>query len=145
MRVLAGVAFGAHSPVTTLSPTLYLDVQLTAGAKWMLPMLAEEQAIYPVQGSVAVAGAALAPHTMAVMAECAELVATDGPVRFVVVGGQPLGHRFIWWNFVSSRKKRIEQAQVAWTYADVNAGMGQVPGESERIKRPVRGRVLSNI
>ena len=67
VRVLVGEAFGARSPVATLSPTLYLDVQLPAGSTWTLPMLAEQQAIYPVQGSVALAGAALAPHTMAVI------------------------------------------------------------------------------
>ena len=138
VRVLVGDAFGAHSPVATLSPTLYLDVQVPAGAKWTLPMLAEEQAIYPVQGGVTVAGVLLEPHTMAVVSEATELVATDGPARFAVVGGQPLGHRFIWWNFVSSRKERIEQAKVAWTDGDANAGMGQVPGETERIELPAR-------
>ncbi|OYT92056.1 MAG: hypothetical protein CFE43_10005 [Burkholderiales bacterium PBB3] len=138
VRVLVGAAFGAHSPVATLSPTLYLDVQLPAGARWTLPMLADEQAIYPVQGNVALAGAPLEPHTMVVVSEATELVATDGPARFAVVGGQPLGHRFIWWNFVSSSKERIEQAKVAWTYGDANAGMGQVPGETERIELLVR-------
>ena len=138
MRVLVGDAFGAHSPVATLSPTLYLDVQLPAGARWTLPMLAEEQAIYPVQGTLAVAGVQLEPHTMAVVSNATELVAADGPARFAVVGGKPLGRRFIWWNFVSSSKERIEQAKVAWTYGDANAGMGQVPGETERIELPAR-------
>ncbi len=138
VRVLVGEAFGARSPVATVSPTLYLDVQLPAGVTWTLPMLAEEQAIYPVQGRVTLAGAPLEPHTMAVVSDATELVAIDGPARFAVVGGQPLGHRFIWWNFVSSRKERIEQAKVAWTHGDANAGMGQVPGETERIELPVR-------
>ena len=138
VRVLVGEAFGGRSPVATLSPTLYLDVQLPAGTPWKLPMLAQEQAIYPVQGRVAVAGVPLEPHTMAVVSEASELVATDGPARFAVVGGQPLGHRFIWWNFVSSSKERIERAKVAWTVGDANAGMGQVPGETERIELPSR-------
>ena len=59
-------------------------------------MLADEQAIYPVQGNVAVAGVSFERHTMAVVLEATELLATDGPVRFAVVGGQPMGHRFIW-------------------------------------------------
>ena len=139
VRVLVGDAFGVRSPVATVSPTLYLDVQLPAGATWTLPILAEEQAIYPVQGSLSVAGAPLEPHTMAVVSAATELLATtDAPARFAVVGGQPLGHRFIWWNFVSSRKERIEQAKLAWRYGDANAGMGQVPGETERIELPVR-------
>jgi len=91
-------------------------------------MLAEEQAIYPVQGSLELAGAPLAQHTMAVVSEAMELVATDGPARFAVVGGQPLGHRFNWWNFVSSRKARIEQAKVAWTQCDASSGIGPSAG-----------------
>ena len=107
-RLSVGKAFGARSPVATLSPTLVLDVQLPAGAIWTLPMLANEQAIYPLQGNGAVAG------------------------------GQPVGHRFIWWNFVSNRKERIGQAKVAWTYSDANVGMGQVPGETEQIELRMR-------
>ena len=138
VRVLVGDAFGARSPVAAVSPTLYLDVQLLAARSWTLPMLAEEQAIYPVRGNVALDGAALVPHTMAVVSEATALMATDGPARFAVVGGQPLGHRLIWWNFVSSSKERIEQAKVAWAQGDTNAGMGQVPGETERIELPGR-------
>ena len=138
VHVLVGEAFGARSPVATLSPTLYLDVQLPAGATWTLPMLAQEQAIYPVQGHLAVAGTPLDPHTMAVVSGATELVATQGPARFAVVGGQPLGHRFIWWNFVSSSKERIDHAKEAWTHGDTSAGMGQVPGETERIALPLR-------
>ena len=138
VRVLVGDAFGARSPVASMSPTLYLDVQLPAGATWTLPMLADEQAIYPVQDNVTVDGALLEGHTMAVVSEATELAATDGPARFAVVGGQPLGHRFIWWNFVSSRKERIERAKVAWAQGDADAGMGQVPGETERIELPAR-------
>lgn len=138
VRVLVGEAFGARSPVATVSPTLYLDVQLPAGAQWTLPLLAEEQAIYPLQGQVTLDGTALEPHSMAVMSDAVTLKATEGPARFAVIGGQPLGHRWIWWNFVSSRKERIEEAKRAWAQGDVNAGMGQVPGENERIALPER-------
>lgn len=136
VRVLVGQALGAQSPVVTVSPTLYLDVQLPAGGQWTLPMLADEQAVYAVQGEVRVDAQALAPHTMAVLSDAAVLTAGASGARLVVIGGQPLGRRLIWWNFVSTSKARIEQAAQAWTAGDASVGMGQVPGETERIPLP---------
>ncbi len=136
VRVLVGEAFGACSPVATLSPTLMLDVQLPAGAQWSLPLLAQEQAVYALQGQLAVDGEALEPHTMAVQSDAVRLTTGAEPVRLVVIGGAPLGRRFIWWNFVASDKERINAAKQAWQVGDANAGMGQVPGETERIELP---------
>lgn len=136
VRVLVGDAFGAKSPVEPVSPTLYLDVRLPAGAQWTLPILAQEQAIYPVHGSVLLDDAPIEPHSMVVLTQAAVLRASDAPARFVVVGGEPLGRRFMWWNFVSTDKARIEQAKLAWALGDASAGMGQVPGETERIDLP---------
>ncbi len=138
VRVLVGEAFGVRSPVATLSPTLCLDVRLPATASWTLPLLADEQAIYVVDGSMAVDGETLAPNTMAVPLEAVQITAGQEGARFVVIGGQPLGRRFIWWNFVSSSKERIAEATAAWERMDASAGMGQVPGETERIPAPVR-------
>jgi redox-sensitive bicupin YhaK (pirin superfamily) len=104
-------------------------------------MLAEEQAVYGVQGDLQVDAEALAPYTMAVLAGAALLTAGPDGARFVVIGGQPLGRRFISWNFVSTSKERIEQAGRDWTAGDANAGMGQVPGETERIPLPERTRL----
>lgn len=138
VRVLVGQALGVESPVATLSPTLYLDVQLPAGGQWTLPLLAEELAVYVVQGNLQIDAQALAPHTMAVLAQATALTAGVDGARFVVIGGQPLGRRFIWWNFVSTSKERIEQAGQAWTDGNASLGMGQVPGETERIPLPLR-------
>jgi hypothetical protein len=140
VRVLVGKALGAQSPVATLSPTLYLDVQLLAGSSWTLPMLADEQAVYGVQGSLQIDAEALEPYTMAVLADAAVLTAGPEGARLVVIGGQPLGRRFIWWNFVSTSKERIEQAGRDWAAGDATNGMGQVPGETERIPLPERTR-----
>jgi redox-sensitive bicupin YhaK (pirin superfamily) len=138
VRVLVGQALGAQSPVATVSPTLYLDVLLPAGGQWALPMWAEEQAVYVVQGTVQLDGQPLAPHTMAVLSGTTVLTAGPDGARLVVIGGQPLGRRLIWWNFVSTSKARIEQAGQAWEAGDAGQGMGQVPGEAERIPLPVR-------
>lgn len=138
VRVLVGQALGAQSPVATLSPTLYLDVQLPAAGTWALPLLAEEQAAYVVQGEVQMDGQQLPPHTMAVLSATTVLTAGTQGARLVVVGGQPLGRRLMWWNFVSTRKERIDQAAQAWDAGDTTQGMGQVPGETERIPLPAR-------
>jgi len=138
VRVLVGQALGAQSPVATLSPTLYLDVQLPAAGTWALPLLAEEQAVYVVQGEVQIDGQPLPPHTMAVLSATTVLTAGTQGARLVVVGGQPLGRRLMWWNFVSTRKERIDQAAQAWEAGDTTQGMGQVPGETERIPLPTR-------
>ena len=138
VRVLVGQALGAHSPVLTVSPTLYLDVQLPAGGRWTLPMLAPEQAVYAVQGDLQVDAQALATHTLAVLTDATVLTAGPEGARLVVIGGQPLGRRLMWWNFVSTSRERIDQAAQAWAAGDASQGMGQVPGETERIALPER-------
>jgi redox-sensitive bicupin YhaK (pirin superfamily) len=138
IRVLVGEAFGVRSPVATLSPTLYLDVQLGANARWTLPKLAEEQALYAVQGTLQTGPETLPANTMRVMDDALELRAGPEAARFVVIGGQPLGRRLMWWNFVSTSKARIDQAAQAWDAGDASQGMGLVPGETERIPLPAR-------
>lgn len=136
VRVLAGEAFGGRSPVRTLSPTIYLDIWLDANAELDLPLLADEQALYTVSGDLTVDGQPLELHAMHIMSGAGSLKAGEAPVRLVLIGGQSLGHRFIWWNFVASDKEDIKAAARAWERGEVSAGMGQVPGESEKIPLP---------
>jgi len=134
VRVLVGEAFGVRSPVETLSKTLYLDVALPAGARFELPALAQELAIYPVDGEVSLDGESIAQHTMAMLPEGeGGVLSARSPVRLVVIGGEPLdGPRFITWNFVSSRRERILEAGADWSAQR----MGHVPGETEFILLP---------
>ena len=135
VKVLIGTAFGQTSPVRTYMPTLYLDVALQAGKELRLEGLPAEAAIYPVSGEVLVDGVALLPHTMALLEAGAVPVvsAGGGPVQFVVIGGEPLdGHRYLFWNFVSSSKERLAQAANDWSAQR----MGSVPGETEFIPLP---------
>lgn len=138
-RVLIGSAFGVTSPVPTRSPTLYIDLQLARGAQLVLPAAwADERALYAVQGSCTVDGQPLAPHTMAVLPTGQDVqLSSDANTRCVLIGGAPLGHRFMWWNFVSSRKERIVQAAEAWA-AQPNEVFPQVEGETEFIPLPER-------
>jgi len=136
IRVLIGEAFGVKSPVKTFAPTLYLDVALSAGARIELPVLAPEEALYVVEGSIELDGEAVPPFSMVLLPEdrASTLRAVgDGPVRLVVIGGAALdGPRFMAWNFVSSSRERILQAGEDWQAQRI----GQVPGETEFIPLP---------
>ena len=134
VRVLVGEAFGARSPVQPASPTLYLDVALPQGGAFELPPLAAELAVYPVQGTMRLDGEAVAARQMLVLEPGATArIEADGAARLVVVGGDPLGERFMYWNFVSSRKDRILQASADWE----QGRFGVVPGDdSEFIPLP---------
>lgn len=136
VRVLIGSAFGHTSPVQTYSQTLYLDVVLKAGSLLTLNELPPEAAIYPISGELEIDGAALALHNMALLnAAAPQHVKANSDARFVVIGGEPLdGHRFMFWNFVSSRKERIAQAADDWEAER----FGQVPGETDRIPLPAK-------
>jgi redox-sensitive bicupin YhaK (pirin superfamily) len=138
-RVLIGSAFGVMSPVPMHSPTLYIDMQLARGARLTLaPQWAEERALYAVDGSCTVDGQKIAPQTMAVLPAGQDVqLSADENMRFVLIGGAPLGQRFMWWNFVSSRKERVAQAADQWA-AQPNEAFPQVEGESEFIPLPER-------
>ncbi len=138
-RVLIGGGWGVTSPVPTHSPTLYIDLQLARGAQLTLPLQwAEERALYAVDGSFTVDGQKIAPQTMAVLPAGQDVqLSADHNTRCVLIGGAPLGQRFMWWNFVSSRKERIAQAADQWA-AQPNETFPQVEGESEFIPLPER-------
>lgn len=136
IRLLVGDAFGRRSPVATFAPTLYLDVVARPGAALALPAFADgfERAVYGVDAPLVVDGDEVSPNVLAVLAPGAPArVGVPRGGRFVVIGGAPLdGPRFIWWNFVSSRRDRIERAKDDWTAQR----MGAIPGETEWIPLP---------
>jgi redox-sensitive bicupin YhaK (pirin superfamily) len=133
-RVLIGSAFGLTSPVATFSETLYLDIRLDAGCELELSDLPEEAAIYAVGGDIFIDGEAIEPGMMAYLEPgTSARVSTVTGVQFVVIGGAPLdGHRFIFWNFVSSSKERLAQAADDWE----QQRYAKVPGETEWIPLP---------
>ena len=115
MRLIAGNAFGLQSQVRTHSPLFYLHVALNAGAKFGLPKEHSERGIYIVKGSVEISGTVYSAGQMVVFTKGVDptLLAKE-PTTLMLLGGEPLGERYIWWNFVSSRKDRIEQAKSDW-------------------------------
>ncbi|MDC8012413.1 pirin family protein [Tahibacter soli] len=134
MHVLVGTAFGATSPVEVLMPTLYVAIELDAGASVTVEADYAERAIYAVDAEVSIDGEPLKPTQLAVLTPgSAATVRATSPARVMLVGGAALdGPRFMWWNFVSSSRERIEQAKDDWRAQRI----GQVPGETEFIPLP---------
>jgi len=115
MRLIAGNAFGLQSDVKTSSPMFYLHVALQAGARFGLPKEHSERAIYVVKGSVEINGTAYTEGKLMVFTKGVDpLIIAKEATTLMFLGGEPLGERYIWWNFVSSRKERIEQAKEDW-------------------------------
>jgi redox-sensitive bicupin YhaK (pirin superfamily) len=116
MRLIAGDALGLRNNVRTHSPLFYLHVMLETNAKLGLPRGHAERGAYIAKGSVEVSGRTYVAGQMLVFSTGADPVITaKEPATLMLLGGEPLGERFIWWNFVSSRKERIEQAKADWT------------------------------
>lgn len=114
VRVLMGDAYGVTSPVISFSEILYIEAQLQSGQILTLPQTAEA-ALYVVEGKVSIQDNELQQYQMMTMDNAGELTVTaTQESRIVVIGGEPLGERHIYWNFASSRKERIEKAKQDW-------------------------------
>jgi hypothetical protein len=114
-RLLAGEAFGAKCAVKTHSPLFYAHWTLDVGARAQLPGEYSERAAYVVSGSVEVAGHTYVGGQMLVFTSGADAaLKATASATVMVLGGEPVGQRFIDWNFVSSSQDRIEQAKADW-------------------------------
>ncbi len=134
LTVVAGTYQSLRSPVAVYSPTLYLAGSVQSGARWQLDAEHAERAIYVLEGEIELAGEKIAAGAMAVLTEGVpvDLVARVDS-RIAIFGGASMdGERHLWWNFVSSRAERIEQAKADWRQGRFAA----VPGESEFIPLP---------
>jgi redox-sensitive bicupin YhaK (pirin superfamily) len=134
VRVIVGSLFGKSSPVKTFSALFYADATLQARASLSLDNEHEERAIYILEGTVEIAGQCFEAGRLLVFSssDVITIKATFG-ARILLLGGEPLdGPRYLWWNFVSSSRDRIEQAKADWK-ADRFA---RVPGDGELIPLP---------
>jgi redox-sensitive bicupin YhaK (pirin superfamily) len=133
IRVLIGQAFGLRSSVRTYTETLFLDIRAMPGSTLELTPELGERAVYSVHSGFTVDSAHVEPGTMAVLAPTSSTIEAPNGARYVVIGGESLdGPRHMWWNFVSTRKERIEQAKNDW----LAQRMGTFPGDSECIPLP---------
>src|SRR5690606_24117285 len=114
-RLIAGSLGGVKSPVNIDSPQFYVHWQLPAGTRTSLPPEYTERAVYVARGEVEVGGQHIAAGCMAVLTpgKTPDIVAHNDAV-VMALGGEPVGPRYIDWNFVSSSQERIEQARADW-------------------------------
>jgi len=133
-RVIAGSALGVRSPVRTFCDTIFVDFDLAPGASAPVDAAHEERALYVFSGTVEIAGDTFEAGRLIVLKPGVGVsVKAIAPARFALVGGETAdGPRYIWWNFVSARKERIEQAKADWAAGRFAA----VPGETEFIPLP---------
>ena len=133
-RVVAGRLFGAESPLAGITDAVFADVEMLAGSKLPLDADIEERAIYIVSGEIEISGERFAGGRLLVFRAGDRITVTaTRDSRFAILGGPAMdGPRHIWWNFVSSRKDRIEAAKADWKAGRFDA----VPGDSEFIPLP---------
>ncbi|SNY52452.1 hypothetical protein SAMN06297280_2124 [Arsukibacterium tuosuense] len=134
VRVLIGSAYGLHSPVKTFYQTLYLEATLQPGQSLVLPNAAE-RGLYLVSGGLKLQDSQLAAQQLAVLGPAAGgTITATAPSRIALIGGEAITKRVMEWNFVSSRKERVEQAKRDWQQGH----FPKVPGdEDEFIPLPV--------
>ena len=137
LRLIAGTLFGLRSPVKTLSALFYAEATLDQGARLELAPEHEERGAYVVDGQISVDGQEFPRGRLVAFRSGVHVVlGARTPARVMLLGGQTLGARHIWWNFVSSSRERIEQAKQDWKAGRFAA----VPGDPEFIPLPEERR-----
>ncbi|MEM9044791.1 MAG: pirin family protein [Pseudomonadota bacterium] len=128
-HLITGEVFGARSPLVAPSETLYADIKLEAGKTVPIDPTVEERALYTISGAIEVAGDRFEPGQLLILRAGDHItVLASEASRFMLFGGAPMeGPRYIWWNFVSSRLERIEQAKEEWARGRFET----VPGDEE--------------
>ncbi len=125
IRVMMGSAYGLNSPVKTFAQTLYFEADLQAGQTLTLPA-AEERGVYVAAGQIEINGQQIDQFSLAVLEDQPDIrVKASADSRIALIGGEALGERHMFWNFVSSRKERIERAKSDWD----NGKFPKVPGD----------------
>jgi redox-sensitive bicupin YhaK (pirin superfamily) len=120
VRILSGSAYGILSPAPSLSPHFYVSARLRRGASIAFPREHAERAAYIASGTITMDGDAYAEGQLLVVEKGGEPVITaDSDADLLLLGGEPLGRRYMWWNFVSSRRERIDQAKSDWLHGRI--------------------------
>ncbi len=130
-RVVMGSFHGVTSPVVQHHETLYVDARLEAGAVLEIPADAEERAIYVLSGEVTITGDTFGDNQLLVLRPGDPIeVKTASGAHIMLFGGASIPtKRYIWWNFVSSSRERIEQAKEEWKTGRFDI----VPGDTEEL------------
>lgn len=135
MTIIAGSLFASESPVRTFSPLFYVDVDMPAATTLQIPDDYAERAVHVIAGEVDINGRNVQPFNMVICREAESIrITAVQQSRLVIFGGAPITDRYLWWNFVSSSRARIEQAKQDWQQGRFDP----VPGETESIPLPER-------
>ncbi|MEQ8313901.1 MAG: pirin family protein [Gammaproteobacteria bacterium] len=127
VRVMMGTAFGVTSPVKTFAQTLYFEAEMQSGETLNIPRL-DERGIYVAAGEIEINGKTVEQFCLAVLEDEPEIfIKASVNSRVALIGGESLSPRHMFWNFVSSRKERIEQAKQDWK----EGRFDKVPGDDE--------------
>ncbi|MDP4536308.1 pirin family protein [Alkalimonas collagenimarina] len=127
VRVLIGSAYGVASPVKTFYQTLYIEAELQAGQSLQLPD-SPERGLYVLSGQIQLQDSQVNAHQLVVLSAAEGVMITASePSRIALIGGESIGKRYMEWNFVSSRKDRIEQAKQDWQQGRFE----KVPGDEK--------------
>lgn len=113
-QLIAGSAYGLTAHTPTHSPQFYAHLCMAPGATAELPTGHAERAVYIATGAVELGGVTFGAGRMLVLGASASRVRAIEQAAVMVLGGEPLGERFLYWNFVSSSKDRLAQAAADW-------------------------------
>jgi redox-sensitive bicupin YhaK (pirin superfamily) len=129
--LIIGSAFGKHSPVTVAADTLYISQHYLAGAQSTLPAAAE-RALYLISGNLSVGDREIVPGTLALLNSGEVVVKASEASHCMIIGGEAIGPRYLWWNLVHTDAERIEQAKRDW----VEGRFEKIAGDDEFIPLP---------
>lgn len=113
-HLIAGSAYGLTAGARTHSPLFYAHLDLETGAVAEVPGGHSERAVYVATGEITLGGQTLTAGQMAVVSTAASSLQALRASTVMVLGGEPLGERFLYWNFVSSSPDRLRQAAEDW-------------------------------
>ena len=131
VKLLLGKAFNRESPVIIHSPLFYLDIQMPKGSTLNYPAHGEA-AVYVVEGKINVDETEVQTYTMAVIKKCQQInIKADVDSRAVIIGGDPVGERFIFWNFVASSKQKLEEAKSVWKNGPGSTRFPKIPTDDK--------------
>ncbi|HRY06318.1 MAG TPA: pirin family protein [Hyphomicrobiaceae bacterium] len=142
LRLILGRAYGKSAPAKLFSDTFYADVTMQPGARLPLPDDHEDRGLYIVEGAVNIAGQKFEAGRMMVFrpGDKITVAAGDGGARLMILGGETLnGPRYIFWNFVSSSKERLEEAKQQWRRAEWGNGLFDLPPDDRAEFIPLPG------
>jgi len=132
VKLLLGSLYGERSPVKVHSEMFYADAVLSAGSKIPLRPYHEERGLYIVEGEIQIAGDVFKSGHMMTFRIGGEItIEAKTNARLILLGGESIGERYLWWNFVASSQEKIDAAKEAWRQGDWQHGRFQLPMDDD--------------